>query len=456
MYNQVVRHILAPIFDLSMGTKVMKCLKELEESQWWPREKILQLQNQRLRKLIKHVYEYVPYYRRIFEDRTLKPSDIECSTDLTKLPVLTKQIIRENYSSLVAKNISSGQMRKIYTSGSTGEPFMFYAEKRERTTRSYASSQRAYGWSGYRIGDKLVHIGETLEYHSTFEKIKETVKNYFERIKIFNVPAMFMGKIPLVAREIEDFQPEYIRGSPSIIYLIARFLEKEGTNKLRPKAILTIAEKVEDYQRDLFQKVFLCEAYSLYSTHEAPIIASECSRHSGYHITAENIIVEIVDNQSTPAPVGEEGSILVTNLYNYAMPFIRYDIGDVGAMSDQVCSCGRSLPILMKLDGRIQDSILIKDGRSIPGIALHQNFLARLEGVVQWQIVQESYEKVLVKVVLDRVYPKLHMHKLTSAIVAHFRPILGNDMVIIVEFVDQIPLTSSGKRRFIISKIADS
>jgi phenylacetate-CoA ligase len=452
MYHSIVRHILAPVFELSSGTKVMKCLKELDESQWWPRNKILELQNQRLRQLVRHAYDNVPYYRQLFEEKALKPNDIECSADIIKLPVLTKQIIKENFNSLIAVNVSSRQISKKYTSGSTGEPLMFYVEKKG-ITQSYASSQRAYGWSGYEIGDKSVFIGQRQEYHSVVEKTKERAKNFFERIKIINVQAMSMDELPFIVREIKDFHPEFIQGYPSVIYLLARFMEREGENKLNLKAIITIAEKVDDYQRDLFRKVFNCEAYSLYSATEAPNIAAECSSHRGYHVTAEHTIVEIVDNQGNPVPASKEGRILVTNLFNYAMPFLRYDIGDIGAMSDHVCACGRGLPLLMKLDGRISDSILTKNGRSIPGLVLHQHFLAHLEGVVQWQIVQENLEKVLVKLVLDRRYPKLHIDKLTSEIVDHYKPILGNDMLIIVEFVDQIPLTRTGKRRFIISKV---
>jgi phenylacetate-CoA ligase len=453
MYNTIVKRFLAPAFELSTGTRGMKCLKDLEESQWWPRNKILELQNQRLKQLVRHAYTNVPFYRQIFDDRTLKPDDIECSADLIKLPVLTKQIVRGKFNSLIAKNVPSGQITKRYTSGSTGEPLMFYVDSQESTTRSYASSLRAYGWLGYKMGDKCVFIGQRHECHSTLEKVREKAKDFFERIKVFDVREMSVEEIPLISRAIENYRPEFMRGYPSAIYQLARFLEKEKKNNLRLKAIITIAEKVDDYQRDLFRKVFMCEAYSLYSATEAPNIASQCFSLRGYHITAENVIVEIVDSQGTPVPSGKDGRILVTDLYNKAMPFIRYDIGDTGAMSDQICSCSRGLPLLMKLDGRVSDNIVTKSGTSIPGLTLHQVFLARLEGVVQWQIVQESYEQVIVKLVLDRVYPKLHIEKLTSEILGHYQPVLGTDMGIIVEIVDQIPLTNSGKRRFIISKV---
>jgi phenylacetate-CoA ligase len=301
-----------------------------------------------------------------------------------------------------------------------------------------------------------VFLGLRQQYHSTIEKIKGMAQNYLERMKIFDVLAMSLGEIPLIARKIEAINPEFIRGYPSAIYLLARFLEKEGANKLRLKSIMTIAEKVEDYQRDLFRKVFRCEVYSLYSAREANNIASECSSHHGYHITAENILVEIVDNQGTPVPTGQGGRILVTDLFNRAMPFIRYDIGDIGALSDDACSCGRGLPILMKLEGRISDFIFPRSGKPIPGLSLNQHFFERLEGVIQWQIVQESYEKVLVELVLDRVYPKLHTDKLKSDIIGRYQPILGDDTVIGVEIVDQIPLTVNGKRRYVVSKVITS
>ncbi len=456
MYNSFLSKFMVPIFDYSMGTQVKKCLREFEESQWWPRDKILELQNQRLMSLVKYAFENTSYYRRIFTERGLTPNDITCSEDLKKLPVLTKQIVRDNLNSLISKNVSPEQIRKRQTSGSTGEPLTFFSEKNKGISWSYAASQRAYGWAGYQIGDKCLFIGQKPEYHSLTERVRETTKNYLERMRKFDVQSLSVNAIPSVVKVIKDFRPEFIRGYPAALYLIARYLEREDITDIRLKAIMTIAEKTDDYQRELFRKVFKCEVFSLYSAGEAPNIAAECSSHAGYHITAENVIVDIVDDCDIPVPAGKDGRILITNLRNYVMPFIRYDIGDVGAISDDVCSCGRNLPILKKLEGRTSDFIFTKKGRAIPGLALHQHFLARLEGVAQWQIVQESYDKVSVKLVLDGVYPKTHTDKITSEILSRYNPILANDMNVVVEFVESIPLTRTGKRRFIISKVTGS
>lgn len=451
MYSWIARNILSPIFDLSRGTNVMKCLSQFEESQWWPRERLIELQSQRFRKLITHVYANVPYYRQIFKDRSLKPGDIGCGADLIRLPVLTKQLVRENFDSLIAGNISIGHMAKNYTSGSTGEPLMFYSTKEVMRTRSYAAALRAFSWSGYETGDRCVYIGQKHEFNTNLEKIAGKAKYFFRRIMPVDVQSISKGEIPLVIKKLEGFKPDFIRGYPSAVYLLASFMEKER-RKLRLRAITTFSEQVEDYHRELFRKVFSCEVYSLYSAFEAPNIAAECSSHSGYHITAENTILEIVDNSGKAVPPGEEGRILVTNLNNYAMPFIRYDIGDLGVMSDQICSCGRGLPILLKLNGRVSDFIFTKGGRRVAGLALYSIF-CRFEGIVQWQIFQESYEKLTVKLVLDKVYPQIYVDQISSKIISYFKPILGDDIDITIKFVDQIPLTKAGKRKFVISKV---
>jgi len=210
-----------------------------------------------------------------------------------------------------------------------------------------------------------------------------------------------------------------------------------------------------DYQRDLFSKVFQCETYSHYTSWELLAIASECPEHSGYHISSENAIVEIVDYEGRPVPSGVEGRIVVTNLHNYAMPFIRYDIGDLGVSSDRACPCGRGLPLLSSLNGRECDIIFTRSGKSVPGMAIPKEFLVSF-GIEQFQIVQESYEKIAVKLVLGREYPAEHLDKLTREIINQYQPLLGKDVEITTEFVDHIPHTEEGKRRVVTSNLPQS
>ena len=286
---------------------------------------------------------------------------------------------------------------------------------------------------------------------SKMAKIGQAFKRFFQRRILLDIREL-SGKLDIFAKKIEELQPEFISGYPGAIYLVAQFIERGRKSRLRPRVVITGAEPLYDYQRELFRRVFECETYSIYSSWEAHNVAAECPVHSGYHMAAENMVVEIVDDKDEPVPAGVEGRILITTLHNYAMPFIRYDIGDVGIGSEKVCSCGRGLPLLAGITGRTCDFLFASSGERIPGISLPWSFLNFL-GVEQFQIVQESYEHVTVKLVLDGKYTQERIEQLTTEVVSQYKPILGEDMHITVEFVDAIVPTAAGKTKFFISNL---
>jgi len=271
-------------------------------------------------------------------------------------------------------------------------------------------------------------------------------------VVLFDALTMSDQRLPSFAKRLEGFDGGFIKGYPSAVYLMARYLEKENKATIRPRAIITTGEALYDFQRELFSRVFGCETYSYYATNEVDAIASECSEHSGYHISAENVIVEIVDDADKAVPVVGEGRILVTSLHNYGMPFIRYEIGDLGVSSAKTCPCGRGLPVLAAVNGRISDFIFTRKGDCIPGIALNRSFLAGL-GVEQFQIVQESYEKVVIKLVFGRECERDHVNEAVKKIERHFKSELGGDINIVIELVDRIVPTKIGKRRMFISNV---
>jgi phenylacetate-CoA ligase len=258
----------------------------------------------------------------------------------------------------------------------------------------------------------------------------------------------------LFVQKIDDFHPKFIVGYPSVVYLLARFIEREGRLRFKPKAIITGGEQLYEYQKELINKTFECDTYNNYSSWEVHNIAGECAKHMGLHIAAESIILEVVDDVGSPLPYGSEGRILLSNLHNYAMPLIRYDIGDLGILSYELCSCGRGLPLLSKLSGRTTDVIRTRAGRSIPGIALPSRFLAGL-GVEQFQILQESYDVITIKLVLEKEYVQDNRDKLTEEIKAQYQSIFGKDVDITIQFVDQISNTAAGKRRTVISSLPE-
>jgi len=245
---------------------------------------------------------------------------------------------------------------------------------------------------------------------------------------------------------LEEFKPKIVRGYASAVYLFAKFMLHEGVENIKPKAVITSAETLFDYERKTIEEAFGCEVYDFYGAREAAAISSECSEHSGYHVSAENYVLECVKEGERTAS-GDTGVILVSNLRNYAMPFIRYEIGDLGRLCDEVCSCGRGLPLMSSIEGRTTDIIVTQDGNFISTPVL--TLIFKDLPVKQYQVIQEKREKITVKIVRGSGYSE----KDTRYIMRGMRKFIGGAIQIHVEFVGSVPLTNSGKRKPIISKI---
>jgi len=400
-----------------------------------------------------YAYTNVPYYQRLLNERSIKPGGITCTQDMVKLPILTKNIARTFSRELVAQDFPTREIVQSYTGGSTGEPLAFFRSRKEQANWDSAATLRAFEWAGCELGDKRAVITVVRPYNSTMAGFRQEAKDFFRRTLMLDAKELSVQTIPLYVKKIYNFRPKLLTGYPSALELLARFIQGEARYQIRPKAVITGAEQLYDYQRELFSSVFQCETFSYYASHEVHALGSECAAHTGYHLAAENVIVEIVDDEGFPVVDGREGRIVVTSLHNYAMPFIRYEIGDVGAMSGDDCPCGRGLPLLTKLSGRTSDIIYTMSGKSVPGASLIHVFREPM-GVAQFQMVQESYDAVIVKIVMEKEYPEEYLVEISRKIVRKYRDVLGEDMDIRVKVVDHIPQTMDGKRRVIISNIA--
>ena len=452
MYKFIASHVLAPALEIARGSSTMKCLAELQTSQWWTPEKLRELQNERLARLAAQAYANTPYYRRLFDERGIKPADIRCAQDLARLPVLTKQIIRENFAGMTAGNIPAKQRVRMSTGGSTGEPLIFYRTRHDQRDWSFAAAARAIGWAGYKMGDRRAMLSVQRPYASAMDQLAQISKRFFQRSLLFDTKNMSAANMPQLAARLRRYNPEFLTGYPSAIELLAHYLQQEGGPGLKPAAIVTAAEQLYDYQRELFREVYGCESFSIYSAWEAHGIAAECEKHGGFHIAAENVIIEILDDQGAVLPAGQAGRIVLTNLHNYAMPFIRYDMGDIGVAADGLCACGRGLPLLSEIQGRVTDMIVTRDGKTIPGLTLLH--VMRQRGYLeQFQIVQESIDQLRLNLVLQAGCTPEFMDEVSREMQSRYREILGQDMRVSVNFTDNIPLTPDGKRRIVISKI---
>ncbi len=414
----------------------------LEKTQWMKSQDLVRLQQKRLRALLDHAYENVPYYRRAFAERNLRPNDIRTVEDLIKLPVLTKAAISRNSQELIAKGLASREMIPRYTGGTTSSPVKFYRTKEEMRW-SLAAQFRAYGWGGYELGDRYAHIWpvRSSELGSIFR-----VRNLLERRNpTLNALDISERTIRLFLGEKDGARSQFLIGYSSCIYMLSKYLLAQGITPPKLTAIFGTAETLFRNQRRTIEDVFVCNVYDHYNSREFTSLACECEQHSGYHVNSENVIVEIVKDDEQAAP-GETGAILVTSLHNYGMPFIRYHIGDTGSASGESCSCGRGLPLIGSLEGRTYEFFKTGDG-SLVGLRDLGIFFENLP-VRMFQVLQISPNEILVKIVKDDGYSQKDT-EFISRHIAWESPKLN----VKVEIVNSLPSTKSGKRPYFVSKL---
>lgn len=451
MYSVLARHVLYPIGEAFIGASMLKHLKVLEKTQWWSPAELRELQNEKLRKLMGHVYRNVPYYRRILVERGLTDKDIDTIEDLSKLPVLTKEDVRRNSSDLMAEDFKRWKPILSPTSGSTGEPLRYYVGM-DVASVTWASMFRSWAWAGYELGDKRVTFAGSALVPPT-GSLKSRLRNLVERNLALSPSRMTEEAMGTYVEKIRKFRPKYIRGFPSSIYMLAEYVERRAVENIRPRAIFTTGESLHLSHRRAMERVFKCEVFDQYGLYDGGAMIMECPTHEGYHIMAEKAVIEIMNGQR-PSLAGEQGEIVTTDLHNYAMPFIRYATGDLAVLSDAMCSCGRGLPVVEALEGRKVNLIVLSDGSAISGLVLTDIFeymtRERPESIKQFQIVQEAVGHIAVKLVPGPDYSPSD----TASIVSDIKKHVGSDWDVGVEFVDGIPATSAGKRLFVISKVS--
>jgi phenylacetate-CoA ligase len=427
--------------------KILNYRRLLESSQWWTKEKLLEFQWQELKKLLKHAEEQVPYWQKVFKDLGITSEDIKSYSDFRRLPIVTKEDIRNNKNLMIARNYLGKTWTKS-TGGSTGVPLEL-----DYTPDSYdwrvAVSKRGYAWAGCEDGMKQAHIwGVAIGKVPLLKRIKENIYHRILRQRYYNCFEFDEKKMKEVLRDLNSYKPEIIVGYTNPLYNFAKFVRDNGRINFRPRAIISGAEKLHKFQTKEISEVFDCEVFNTYGSREFMLVASECEKHKGLHINVENLFVEIIKEDGTPAKSGEIGDIVITDLHNYGMPFIRYKIGDMAIASDRTCFCRRGLPMLEDVIGRSLDMIKTPEGRFVPG-EFFPHLMKEFNWIKQFQVIQESLDNLAIKIVKNGLSDNGQLNFLQDEI----KRVLGQRMNIDIQFVDEIPLTKSGKFRVTISNI---
>lgn len=445
-WTWLAANVLFPLHERIKHHHSVALRRALEQTQWWPRAQIEELRIGKMRALLAHAADHVPYYREVFTARGIDVAAIRTVTDLARLPLLTKADIRAAGQRLVSE--TAGRVVKSNTGGSSGEPLTFFMGM-DRVSHDVAAKWRATRWWGVDIGDReLVMWGSPIELGAQ-DRLR-LLRDRVLRSQLVSAFDLGEPQIEKIITLIRDWRPAMLFGYPSAISMVAQHAHSRGID-LRGagvRVVFVTSERLYDEQRAAIERAFGCPVANGYGGRDAGFIAHQCPAGS-MHITAEDIVVETVRPDGTPTAPGEPGEIVVTHLANHDFPMIRYRTGDVGELDDRGCACGRGLPLLRALHGRSTDFVVTQDGTPMHGLALIY-VVRELEGVAQFKIVQESREHTRVLIVPGQGYAA----DAAARIERGMRRRLGEGVRVEVLAVDHIEPERSGKFRYVVSHVA--
>jgi phenylacetate-CoA ligase len=439
-----------PLHAWVISKNVRTYYNELSNSQWFSREQIEELQLEKLRKLVTHSYYHVRYYRNLFDSLGIKPDDIQSLDDLSKLPYLTKSIITDNlHYGMLSDNHDKSKILKIVTSGSTGIPFTCYADKFQLEMR-WAATLRSMEWTGYVFGDKCARLWHQTIGMRPIQVIKEFIDAKMSNRIFLPAYSMNSANIMKYMKKLQRFNPVLIDGYAESFNFLANFLRENESFKLNPKAVISSAQILPDQSREAIESRFQTKAYDKYGSREFSGIAYEAGTKNEHLIVAENYIVEIIVNDSKAKP-GEMGEVVITDLNNYCMPFLRYKIGDLAVAMDpnQRSSCGRGLPMLGKIEGRVQAIIFGEGNRFLPGTFFAHFFKEYPHLINQYQVIQNELGSIELKIIKGKRFTDASMNDLLQELRKH----LGERTCINLEYVNIIEMVRTGKHQGAISNL---
>jgi phenylacetate-CoA ligase len=442
----LLRRMLMKPFRLSDYFKLNKILRFrwlMWRSQFFPLERIRILQWNWLSGLLDHCFQSVPYYRDLFKKMGIHRSDIRSLEDVQIIPILDKNTVRENYGDLRADNFREFKTSECHTCGTTGTPLRPHWDLNSNVVTAMGI-WRHLSWAGYRLGNSFLDVRTC-----AWDFSKEYLWTPWCRGLEFSIDRINPSNIGRFAQYLRKYRIKFWRGHPPAMCRLAQLLLDAGIENVKPKFLVPQGLSLHQYQREfleLWSNAPVCDYYSMV---ERCVQICQCP-DGGYHTTAELGLVEIIKEDGTPAQPGEEGRIVATGFHNFAFPFLRYDTGDLAIQSDTICQCGRTLPLIENVTGRIDDYVTDADGKQIAALHLPLYFA---RGVRMAQVVQEK------KGVLDvYIVPSEDFNLENQSFIIHeFRKFVGRNMQIHIHEVCEVPYHQPGKKfKFVVSMLSGS
>ncbi|MBA2882997.1 phenylacetate-CoA ligase [Desulfosalsimonas propionicica] len=406
------------------------------------REAVLAYAESMLIHTIAKAVKNVPYYRELFKEQNLSLNDIKSFEDIKKIPLLEKQVLRENPQKLVDGHCNAKRLQVVHTTGTTGSPLKIYCNDRARQ-KNYAYFDRFLINAGIDPKGKKATLGGRVIVPPSQAKKPFWRYSYYQNNLLFSSYHLSDENIPLYIKKLYEFQPHYIDAYPSSIFFIADYAARNCIDLTGITSnIVTSAETLFDEQRAVIESVFDAHVFDQYGAAEMCVSIGQC-QSGNYHVYSDYGFLEFLREDGSDALPGEEAELVCTGYINEVMPLIRYRIGDKGVLSTKNCNCGSPFPVLEKLVGRIDDMILTPEGKRIGRLSpVLKGFPVR-----EAQYIQESIDKLEVWIVKDELYNK----RTEADVLKELRKRLGNSMEIQIKYVSAIPRGKGGKLRSVIS-----
>jgi len=423
--------------------RYLRILHTLRNNVWLKTPELEAIQEKKLEAVLNHAYRNVPYYHRLFDSVGVKPDDIRNIEDLSKIPIITKSQLKNANKEIIARNVDLNNCVECKTSGSTGMPLTLLFSK-EDTPYAGASYERVRIENGLRLlRDVSLNVGSPYV-------IPKGGKKWYQHLGIHRREGLNVFE-PLDAQIqiLKKVKPDAMWGYPSAIKLLAKAVEEKNIKKVSPRLIFTAAEVLDSETRNFINSGFNVNLFDVYGAWETGCMAWECDEHAGYHMSMDTVLMEFINEKGEHVNAGERGKVVVTNLHSYAMPIIRYEIGDFAIPTDEECSCGRGGYLMKAIEGRCDDFIKLPNNRIISPrnftLAMHT-----ISGISEFQVVQEKEDEIVVYVVKMEEFEDFMVFE---GIETEFKKFLGDNVDIKPKIVKEIAKEKSGKLRSVISRV---
>lgn len=427
--------------------KILAVQNLINRVQWYSADEIDKYQLTKLQHLVKYSYENVSYYKDLFDEFEINPSDINNFDDFYKIPFLTREIIRKNTDNLKSKSVPEFRFRKMATSGSTGKPLEVYVDKIDYPINAFTYYRTIIKRAGCNFFDKSISIIGTIIIPSAD---KGGFWNYNRFARTLHMSLLYLNEenIPKYIEKIREFKPKYILTYPSAIIQIARYIKDNQIKDITSiKAVISTGETLYEWQRKIIEESFQCRVFVFYGHSESTTMGLSCEKNNALHFFPEYGFVELIDkNGNHVKKENEMGELVTTGFMHNLFPLIRYKTGDMGILTNEKCSCGRNCLILKKIKGKWrQEYIYSRDNVLVPFTSLYINFKI-FKNVEQFQFCQEEKGIIILRILKRENYSTQD----TENIRQELSKLLGEGFELKIEFVEKIPKPSSGKYSYLI------